>query len=308
MVGLYEALGSGGTGIPRGVDDLRTELSGTAPLVVAKDMAEHVWKRAGLSYECWPGHLSSASVQLTAEWLAGLAVKFVLTATGDIDDRTPQRLWRSASSLGIPAYAFVDHPANIQARFEDQDGPVIPTRIYVIDEDMRAAVMRLGISRAQTAVVGNLHIWRLRRLARGVAADQLTTLRRIWGASDGRSVVLFASENIRELRPLGKVAPYDEFECLNRLRTMLSNKEATLSGTSLREPMLAIRPHPKDRSGKYSAFVGAGPPETIIDTSDDSMTAVLAADVVAGMTSNLMVEAAALGRATVCLAETRILK
>src|SRR5687767_440769 len=84
--------------------DLAALLSRVAdrPLrVVAKDQALEFWRRAGVVAEPWDGDMHA--------WPAHSA-DAVLTATSDVDDQSPQALWRWAAARKIFAAAFVDGP------------------------------------------------------------------------------------------------------------------------------------------------------------------------------------------------------
>ena len=143
--------------------------------------------------------------------------------------------------------------------------------------------------------VGPLHLDRVRRLGRFAAyAD----LRNAWG-SGGRRIILFASECGSEMRLVGRAVPYDEFKALDSLLDAVK-RGLPLCGQvfAASDTTIVIRPHPRDRVGKYDQFTiaAANGPEIRVSDAGAPEQAVLAADLVVGMDSQLLREAEALGR------------
>jgi hypothetical protein len=111
-------------------------------------------------------------------------------------------------------------------------------------------------------------------------------------------VVLFASENVRELTGvLGKPKNYDEFQVLERLLGMV--EKGWKLGQDVFDPettVVVIRPHPKETPGKFDSYVGRSPVSLVVENASDHIEAILAADVVTGMTSMMLLEAEFLGK------------
>lgn len=246
---------------------------GDRPLrVVAKDQALAFWKRAGVPAEIWDGDVTS--------WPEPHA-EALLTATSDIDDRSPQRLWRWAADRSIFTAAFVDGPHTPDQRFRTEDGArIVPDLIFASDRESLGALADAGLPADRLRLAGALHEVRVRALARAVGPERIASLRRHWDAQPGERVVLFASDCGREIAAAGRAMAYDEIEGLQRL----------LRGKPGR---VVIRPHPKDTPGKYQSFVSD---LVRVSSEEDSIAAILAADVVAGMASALLVEATVLQR------------
>lgn len=253
---------------------LKDRVAGQPLRVVAKDQAVAFWQRAGQAVENWNGDL--------ATWPEP-QVAALLTATSDIDDRTPQLLWRWAAQRGIFTAAFVDGPHTPDQRFRMADGArIVPEQIFASDPETLHALAEAGLPADRLRLAGPLHEARVRALARAVGADRIATLRRHWGAQPGERVVLFASDCGREIAAAGRPMAYDEVEGLERMLRRTSGR-------------VIIRPHPKDTPGKYQSFVSN---RVRVSSEEDSIAAILAADVVAGMASALLVEATVLERPT----------
>lgn len=287
MVGLYHAL----TGNPPdlrgdgGLARLRERLGEWHGIrVVAKDFAIPVWHAAGIPAESWNGALPDLG-----------AVAALLTATGDVDDDTPQQSWRQAREAGCPSHAFIDYGLNVARRFRDAGGAVSrPDFVYVPDpaclDDLTGIV-----APERVELIPDLVVWVARRdLA--AAAPGAARLREIWQKGRQRPILLFVSENVAELAALGKPSAYSEFDSLDRLLACLRG-EVEIAGIERRDWLLVIRPHPKEEAEKFAAYGG----EALVNREGSSAEAILAADLVVGMRSTLLREAADAGRPVVSL-------
>jgi hypothetical protein len=253
-------------------------LAGAAPRVFAKDQGLEFWRRAGIEATAWDGEL--------AHWSPGPATA-LLTATSDVDDRSPQALWGWAAGQGLFSAAFVDGAATPDQRFRDAAGRrIMPDLIFAADPATADALAAAGLPMDRLRQAGPLHLLRVRMLARAVSPERIAALRARWGATPGERVLLFASDCGREIVAAGRTMPYDEVEGLQRL---LAHRGGA---------RVVVRPHPKDRPGKYDAFAA---PDVRISGEEDSIAAILSADLVVGMDSTLLVEAEALGRPAVSL-------
>jgi hypothetical protein len=288
--------------LPAALAALLAEASaeGTPRLAVfAKDYARERWAEAGIAARDWAkegigGLPGGARVEAAAAVLRRERALALITATADVDDRTEQLLWRAAAALGIPSYALLDHTVNLVQRFTDGDGRrVVPSRILAIDEASHEALVGAGIPPERVEIVGDLHLVALREQG-AAASGRAKALRRAWGAGPDDTVVLFASENATEMAEAGRPAPYDEFACLERLIDVLTHGSWLGPGPFL----VVVRPHPKDRPGKYAEYegFGRGGVRLVVSAEGRAIEAAQAADGVVGMNSTLLYEAAELGR------------
>jgi hypothetical protein len=141
-----------------------------------------------------------------------------------------------------------------------------------------------------------MHLQRFRRLAQEIGEHEITTLRRKWGATEESKVVLYASEPITQMRKHGKTRNHDELSLLGELIDRVQNNRLTDNIICDANTIVVIRPHPRDESTKFEPYLFDQGPRTIVSRAGSSAEAVLAADTVVGITSMLLVEAAALGR------------
>lgn len=287
MVGLHHAL----TGNPPelsgdgGLARLRERLGEWDGIrVVAKDFAIPVWQAAGIPVESWDGTLPDPE-----------AAAALLTATGDVDDDTPQQSWRRAREAGCPSHAFIDCGINVARRFHDAGGALSrPDFVYVPDAACLADLTGI-VALEQVELIPDLVVWIARRELAAATAGA-ARLRESWRRGRDRPVLLFVSENVAELAALGRPSAYGELDNLERLRACLRG-EVEIAGIERRDWLLVIRPHPKEAAGKFAAYEG----DALVSREGSSAEAILAADLVVGMRSTLLREAADAGRPVISL-------
>jgi hypothetical protein len=265
--------------------------------IVAREPGLGMWQAAGFSPEPWPANTDAGAL------LAVTGARHVLTGSSDVDEFGDRDLWQAARTQGIESHVVLDHPANLSARFNDRAGlPLRPDWIYVADYDFRQRLIDSGHAKSLIRVISDLHHDRLRSIAASWTNERIAQLRKSFGAAPNDMIVLFASECVREMERFGYSAPFDEFEVLNELVAALARGELP-DGERIDADrvVLVIRPHPRDHRGKYDKFgdISALRVQVRADVAPEG--AILAADLVVGMTSSLLFEAVQLGRRVVSL-------
>lgn len=252
-------------------------------IVIAKDYASDIWQQNAVRAEQWPG---IASEQEIGDYLGGQNPGQIITGTCHVDDRTEQAIWRAARRLGIATTAFLDAIHNIDLRFRDKGGAVIlPDRVSLIDGSALGIMQSLGLSEQAIFISGDLYLDYSRVRARGHER----------GAG---GPILFASDYIREMQALGIVFDITEFDCLDCLIDLVKSGRILDYAPDIRLPcQLIIRPHPKDKAGKYDSYPAMSDKNIIIRISNNGSAtdAVLSSHMVAGLGSALLAEARALG-------------
>ncbi|MGI9422334.1 MAG: hypothetical protein ACR2PA_04015 [Hyphomicrobiaceae bacterium] len=273
--------------------------SAEPPLVLARPPGLGMWHRARVDAKAMEA--APRLVDLT-QLLQREGAGAIVTGTSDIDDETDRLLWRAAREVGIPSHCFIDHPANLAARFTLQDGSSSwPSYLYAPDEGIAAELKALSVEAGKVTVCGWLHHCRMKQLARSTDAATTENLRQQWGADATTAVVLFVSECGREMVAQGRHSAYDEVDMLDDLLARMA-RPTELAGLALspENALVVVRPHPRDRQGKYDSYKNATAkcPRLIISQSEAPEVALLAADLVVGMDSSLLHEARALGLLT----------
>jgi len=288
---------------PSGLSALRKATASTIGnlKIFARAPGENIWRSAGFPVARWVGDDDPAAERLLAETSAGL----VLTGTSDLDESGDRAIWRAARRRAIQSHVVLDHPANLAGRFTDGDGSIVwPDFLYVADAVFAGRLAEIGAPLERIRTVGELYHARLLRLANGRKPEEIAALRRIWNAKPSDFVVLFVSECAREMALTGQNVPFDEVDELESLSRRLAGGErpggpsADTSGLTL-----VVRPHPRDTVGKYDEVIERYRDKIHIELSGEGSPdlALLAADLVVGMESSLLYEAAALRRPVLSL-------
>lgn len=266
-------------------------------VIAVRREAAPLWNAAGYRARLWDGFDEAAAVGLIGE--AGADV--VLTGTSDVDESGNYLLWRGARALGASSHVILDHPAGLNRRFQSPTGDLfLPDWIYVSDDIFWDRAVEAGLPVDRLRILGDLHLDRLRRRDAGRPKEAITALRAGWGVDQSNVAVLFVSECTREMAKFDdRKSDYDEVAMLERLLDIIqSGKLPTGECVSTPAVSVVVRPHPRDKAGKYNAILAAheGNPRVIVSSAGDSDLAVSAADLVVGMDSSLLYEAHALSR------------
>ncbi|MBL8833919.1 MAG: hypothetical protein JNL71_16130 [Rhodospirillales bacterium] len=300
IAAAWHLCGEAGPLVPEGAEKFRADLAPFAAerLALARGPAVAALARAGIASESVADAFGAPGPRAAREaaavsFLRARGVGVVVTGTSDVDEDLDRILWAAARSAGIESHVFLDHPANLAARFRDAGGELLlPDKLYAPDEGYRAALAAASVDFPDLRIVGPIHENRL-AAGRTAAFAARGKLRALWGATDCDHVVLFASECGREMEAVGRKAPYDEIVELTKYTENLAR-----SGAGTRT-ILVVRPHPRDAAGKYDAWSKAAPAmlRCVVSAAGAPAEAILAADLVVGMDSTMLREARVLGRA-----------
>ena len=137
-----------------------------------------------------------------------------------------------------------------------------------------------------------------------VGSDQIAGLRRQWGASDGDTVVLFASQPGDEMKKLRRNIQRSELLYLRRLIQRIEDgREVGARAIDPASCLLVIRPHPRESDAKYASLLDRCRLRHVESRAGESIVAILAADVIAGMTSIFLAEAEVLDKPVIRLVD-----
>jgi len=263
-------------------------------LACAYRQAFDLWRERGLDpqpQEVWQQRLPAL--------VAGAALLLTATSVNGIDlERTAIALARHAD---VPSLTVLDYWSNYTQRFTDSDREgalVLPDRIAVMDELARQDMLAVGFPDATLVVTGQPAFDALPGARVAFTPQRRADLRRELGVGKDQLLALYVSQPFADIhgsRDAAKAAlGYTEDEVLALCRHAL----ATLARKRNFDCVLAIRPHPREPDEKFSETQETGL-RTVIWRMADRLEAVLAADLVLGMNSVLLYEAACMGCAVV---------
>ena len=270
----------------------------TKVLALAFRQASQVWKSRNLEYHS-PAH--STSLQDTIAFLEKESPVLVLTGTSGLDVEQ-KRFIAAARHLNIPSLAVLDFWTYYIERFSDGEGKLsyLPDRIAVVDERMKNDLISSGFEQSIITITGNPAHDDLYKWKTGFTADNVLQLRKKLGINPDDLMVLFASQPLSDLFGTDTSNPmypgYSEKTVFPALAHCLSE----IQKHEHKKIILVIRPHPRENPD-YFLNVNTGLLPVSIQNEGDSRDLVMAADIVVGMTTMLLVEACYLGKVVASL-------
>jgi len=207
----------------------------------------------------------------------------------------------AARESGVPSLAVLDYWSNYRQRFADNDGCLAyqPDRIAVMDARARDEMTSLGFDSARLAVTGQPAFDALAEFRRAWDPRRSDAVRSALGVDAGAKLVLFASQPIAAFYggpDSASFIGYTEHTVIALLVPALE-RIAREAGIPI---SLVIRPHPRENVADLQLYTSDGI-QVVVDDRQESRAATMSADLVTGMNSVLLVEAAYLGKTVLSL-------
>ncbi len=244
----------------------------------------------------------TAGLNEAAATLERLHCDRLVAGTAEDPDTFAFALIEAARLGGIPSFGAVDSVPNARHRFRGRSADPLhfaPDRLLVADDATAAAFAALGYDESRIAVCGHPRMGEIAAIAAQWDEAERQRQRRKWFAQvpQERKILVFVSELSIGLgdRPMRKTADYTLAGTSgDDARSVIVMEEFLLAARHLPDdPYLVLRLHPKqqlqDETGHARLFDQTS-------QAQPGLEIVHAADLVVGMTSILLVEAAALGR------------
>lgn len=226
------------------------------------------------------------------------------TSTGDFIERY---IWEISEKLKIPSFAILDNWMNYGIRFSKYDlseyekynqnkcHKYLPTKILVMDEYAKNKMLQEGIEAGKICITGQPHFEYLENKIKSIDKSEKV--------DSDKLKIIFASEPLEDLYGSKKDAikrfGYTETTILEDLIDAL--KEISVSYGKYIE--LVIKPHPREDKNKYEKYVCNKNEELFVrvDEKDTILKAISEADIICGMTSMFLVEAAYCNKKTLSI-------
>lgn len=280
------------------VEVLRAE--GEVPIrSLAYRQACDLWAQRGLLFETLDECLSLDDV---SETLRRSAASLLLTGTSVNQVMLENRFLKAAREISIPSVAVLDFWSNYTERFSDQEGRLtcVPDRIAVMDEQARSDMIAEGFDPSRLIVTGQPAFDDLIQTRMQFTGAQKCDVRAQLGISDNELFILFASQPLSALYGTDTANPlYPGFSEQAVLSSLVEALER-IADESGRAIALVVRPHPRE-DREWLTSVQSARIRIVISSEGGSRNVVMAADLVSGMNSVLLLEACYLGCVTVSL-------
>ena len=211
---------------------------------------------------------------------------FLLTDTSVGEWAIEKALIVNCRPFGMPTLSVLDFWSNYTARFADARGNLVylPDTIAVMDELAVSEMVAEGFPREKLVITGQPAFDCLadkrRMFSNSIASEaRQAAIRLLYGFRKGHKTIVFCSQPLsRQEYSYG----YDEQQVLRLLIDALP-----------KDVDLIIRPHPRDDLADLMHFQDA--PRITVQRKDYVHDLLMAADLVVGMNSEILVEACYLG-------------
>jgi hypothetical protein len=275
--------------------------------VYGKDAALSIYRKQDIDCSDICGTIPSGTQEETDEFVRKTRPDLIVTGTSS-EDFTERHLWRAAERAEITTFAVLDQWTNYRLRLVSEGGDpmnerapsqlIVPSFLFIMDEFAKKEMCALGIDREKLVVSGQPFFDYIRKTGDRFTTQEIETLRRKLTGSEGGHVLVFASQPIASIHRKNGMAEdywgYTEKTVLKSVAECLSNLAEKLAV----KVTLVIRLHPKDEAKVYQDVLATRTDSirVVVDRETDSSPLLKAADLVIGMFSMLLLEAAILQR------------
>jgi hypothetical protein len=198
-----------------------------------------------------------------------------------------------ARKSGIPSLSVLDYWSNYTIRFSDNERHLIylPDKIAVMDRQAFDDMVSENFPPEILVITGQPAFIELTEWREKFSKKRKTQIFKSLGVESNNFLVVFASEPVLSGNPLHTQYPgYTEETILTLLIDALEKIQLEIPSRIV----LVIRPHPKEDPEKFRTIKSSSI-RIIISTVEQTRDVVMSADLVTGITSTILIEAALLG-------------
>lgn len=286
---------------------------GFSLLVYGKDVALKKFQDSGIFCKNILAEIADITSDTIHSFFKEKMVDLVLTGTS-ADDMVEKFLWQSAEELNIPSMAILDQWINYGLRFSkygvseldkfnlDKELVYLPTRICVMDSLAKAEAMEEGIEEKRLVITGQPYFETV--LKNGKRSRESVNSREKYGFKNSETVVGFVSEPISETYNETDLSThYWGYTERTVFKTFLDSLEEMARDEQIHEPIIYIKHHPKEKTGNFNDIIRDNRHYCKIVTQQDGTVwdFLNTVDIVVGMSSMLLLEAALLEKKVMSL-------
>jgi hypothetical protein len=282
---------------------------GNEVAVYGKDAALAIYRKFNMPCSDVREAIPSGTQEETGEFVRKVCPDLILTGTSS-EDYTERHLWVAAEKAGVASFAVLDQWTNYRLRLVPEGADpktgdamsmrlVLPSFFFIMDEFARKEMCALGIDRERLVVTGQPFFDYIRKTAEKFSKPEIEDVRRELTGGRGGIVFVFASQPIASLHRQNGIPEdhwgYTEKTVLKSVMMCLEKLAAELAA----EITLVIRLHPKDEANAYQDVVlttSSNTVKLVYDRETDSSLLLKAADLIIGMFSMVLLEAAIMER------------
>jgi hypothetical protein len=233
--------------------------------------------------------------------------RLLLTGTSENTQSVGLDLIDEARRTQIPSVSVVDQVVNADRRFRGESTEAMihaPDWLVVPDETTSNAFRALGFARDRIVICGHPHFDKVRRRGRDMVSESRVAIRQkiLPNLSVERPLWVYVAEGYDRLNPAASLLAPD-YTLYGRGNTKFRTAivlEELLDAIQLmpERPLVVVRLHPKNIESEFTDYIDE---VDAFSVGEDPLELVWAADLVVGMTSMLLMEAALLERPTLAI-------
>lgn len=286
------------------------EKKGYAVLLYGKDMALKIYHDHGLSGLNINDFISECDREEIESWIRIISPDFIITGTSAYDF-TEKHIWHTAKKMNIPSFAILDSWINYGLRFskytifesarydKNNQHPFLPDKIMVMDEYAKGEMIKEGFDGSRIAVTGHPYFEDLLKMRINFQHKDSRRLRSELGINATDFLITFASEPIsityKEEDGSGLYWGYDEKTILADILKSLKQ----IASVCANKITLLVKLHPKEDLAHYASHIektGTDKINVLFNKETDALKLILSSDLICGMFSMFLTEAAILGK------------
>jgi hypothetical protein len=255
-----------------------------------------IWRMRGIDFETLPENFQDNEI---TRILQDIRPRLLLAATSYNTKEYEKYFIKAARDQNIPSLSILDFWALYSVRFNDEKGNLVflPDRIAVMDEQAKMEMIGEGFEPEKLVITGQPAFDELKFWKQKFNHDSRKKIHNNLGIHKDNLIVVFVSEPYVNDAPGEMFYPgYRKEDVLNTLIEILDE----INDQCDRNIVLVIRPHPRENPRDFDKYKGLSI-RVIVSEEDHSRNIVMSADLVSGMTSNLLVESCYLGCIVVSL-------
>ncbi|WP_196008110.1 UDP-N-acetylglucosamine 2-epimerase [Clostridium tyrobutyricum] len=279
-------------------------------ILYGKDAALNKYNQYGLYGMDINTKLSCISQDQVNKFLFQESPGFLITGTS-ADDFTEKYFWKAAEKLNIKSFAILDQWVNYGVRFSNYSvnelekynknkiQPYLPYKILVMDEYAKKQIINEGISKEKIFVSGQPYFDYLIEKQRNLDKNKIFKLKKDLCKNKDKLIITYVSE------PISKT--YNENDSSQHYwgyneRTIFKQFFYALNKISDDYKInikLIIRLHPKEDENNYNDIIDNIHSKYISISTDkkiDGFNLMFASDLICGMSSMFLIEAAIIGK------------
>jgi hypothetical protein len=275
--------------------------------VYGKDAALSIYRKQNIDCSDICSTIPSGTQEETDEFVRKTRPNLIVTGTSS-EDFTERHLWKAAKKAGITSFAVLDQWTNYRLRLISEGSDpmneratselIVPSFFFIMDEFARKEMCALGIGREKLVVSGQPFFDYIRKTGDKFTTQEIKKLRRKLTGSEDSHVFVFASQPIASLyRKNGMGEDYWGYTEKTVLKSVVGCLSKITEEMAVKAT-LVLRLHPKDESNVYQNALATLPNsiKVVVDRDTDSSLLLKASDLIIGMWSMLLLEAAILER------------